>query len=253
MTGVYQAAISNDEAKELIDLCCWDRLFTITVGNGDKKIMEGLIERWWDTTHTFHFLKLEIGFTPLDFTFLTGISIGSGDPPPFNLEAFADYESMMYTYFLHMTPHISENKHQYRGNGINPTYVKEYILQSQARDTTEEGEEIARAFFMWMIGQVFFANSTCVVPIGWLAALLVIEDVGTYDWGSSILARIYRSLDECSRCAPYFSGMWMILEERECQSGQLENVPSFRERKRRSGVWNGMRNATLIPWFRLLK
>ncbi|OVA04823.1 Aminotransferase-like [Macleaya cordata] len=82
----------------------------------------------------------------------------------------------------------------------------------QKRDTSEEGEEIARAFIMWMIVHVFFANYSSTVHSGWLSALIDLRFVGSYDWGESILARIDRSLDKCSRCIENFSGMWFLLE-----------------------------------------
>ncbi|KAF6136663.1 hypothetical protein GIB67_016119 [Kingdonia uniflora] len=39
-----------------------------------------MVERWWPNTHTFHLPYGELGITPKDFTVLTGIGIGIGEP-----------------------------------------------------------------------------------------------------------------------------------------------------------------------------
>ncbi|KAF9624295.1 hypothetical protein IFM89_009203 [Coptis chinensis] len=44
----------------------------------DKALTYALVERWWDTTHSFHFPCGEATITPLDFSMLTGLSIGRG-------------------------------------------------------------------------------------------------------------------------------------------------------------------------------
>ncbi|KAF9620318.1 hypothetical protein IFM89_011053 [Coptis chinensis] len=44
----------------------------------DKALIYSLVERWWDTTHSFHFPWGEATITPLDFTMFTGLSIGRG-------------------------------------------------------------------------------------------------------------------------------------------------------------------------------
>ncbi|KAL7168350.1 hypothetical protein ACSBR2_038734 [Camellia fascicularis] len=44
-----------------------------------------LVERWWDTTNSFHFFSTgEMTLTPYDFSMLTGLRVGVGDPIPFN-------------------------------------------------------------------------------------------------------------------------------------------------------------------------
>lgn len=58
--------------KAEIDKSGWHLLLDVTMPKSDNKFVEALITRWWDTTHTFHLPKVEIGITPLDFTLLTG-------------------------------------------------------------------------------------------------------------------------------------------------------------------------------------
>ncbi|KAL7176312.1 hypothetical protein ACSBR2_029789 [Camellia fascicularis] len=44
-----------------------------------------LVERWWDTTDSFHFSSIgEVTLTPYDFAMLTGLRVGVGGPIPFH-------------------------------------------------------------------------------------------------------------------------------------------------------------------------
>lgn len=40
--------------------------------NSDRQLTQAMVERWWPTTHTFHFNSFELGLTPLDFFMITG-------------------------------------------------------------------------------------------------------------------------------------------------------------------------------------
>ncbi|KAF6169181.1 hypothetical protein GIB67_013611 [Kingdonia uniflora] len=57
---------------------------SINAGNSDNRLIHALVERWWLSTHTFHFPYGELGFTPLNFVMLTGISFGRGRELPYD-------------------------------------------------------------------------------------------------------------------------------------------------------------------------
>ncbi|KAF6140256.1 hypothetical protein GIB67_000304 [Kingdonia uniflora] len=65
-------------------------VFDCKIGNGDSQVILAMIERWWPTTHTFHLPCGELGITPRDFTVITGIGIGTGEPMEFD-ESSTDY------------------------------------------------------------------------------------------------------------------------------------------------------------------
>ena len=51
-----------------------------------RPLLAALVERWWDTTDSFHLSAIgEMTMTPFDFSLLTGIGIG-GDPIPYNTD-----------------------------------------------------------------------------------------------------------------------------------------------------------------------
>jgi hypothetical protein len=74
-------------------------------------------------------------------------------------------------------------------------------------------ERIARAFFLFFLGEFLFPNAASLVGSGWLAALEDLSQVGKYDWGGSAVALMYLSLDACSRRQiKSFNGPWQVLE-----------------------------------------
>jgi len=62
----YERCSRITRVKLLIDQALWHRFFKIETGKSSKRLVEALVERWWDTTHTFHLPCGELGFTPLD-------------------------------------------------------------------------------------------------------------------------------------------------------------------------------------------
>lgn len=51
----------------------WMKFFCVgRLTNTDRQLTQAMVERWWPTTHTFHFNTFELGLTPLDFFMITG-------------------------------------------------------------------------------------------------------------------------------------------------------------------------------------
>ena len=42
-------------------------------GSASSILVQTLVERWWDTTHTFHIADREMMVTPYDFHWMTGL------------------------------------------------------------------------------------------------------------------------------------------------------------------------------------
>ncbi|KAF6164185.1 hypothetical protein GIB67_010155 [Kingdonia uniflora] len=70
--------------KKLVDSMGFADFCSINTGNSDNRLIHALVERWWPSTHTFHFPCGDLGFTPLDFVMLTGISFGRGRKLPYD-------------------------------------------------------------------------------------------------------------------------------------------------------------------------
>ena len=74
-SALYNRLTVNPEVQMLLENTGLCVLFKRKMPNFDRTVVEACYRRWWDTTHTFHLSTCEIGFTPLDFTMLTGTHI----------------------------------------------------------------------------------------------------------------------------------------------------------------------------------
>lgn len=64
----------------------WCRLRAF-LPRAEPLLYETLVERWWDTTNSFHFSSIgKLALTPYDFLMFTGLRVGVGDPIPFDLD-----------------------------------------------------------------------------------------------------------------------------------------------------------------------
>ncbi|KAF6161845.1 hypothetical protein GIB67_001143 [Kingdonia uniflora] len=80
----YRWIVVYPTLKKLVDGMGFADFCSINAGNSDNRLIHALVERWWPSTHTFHFPCGELGFTPLDFVMLTGISFGRGRELPYD-------------------------------------------------------------------------------------------------------------------------------------------------------------------------
>ncbi|KAF6169014.1 hypothetical protein GIB67_038511 [Kingdonia uniflora] len=147
--------------KKLVDGMGFADFCSINAGNSDNRLIHALMERWWPSTHTFHFPCGELGFTPLDFVMLTGISFGRGRELPYD-ERYSKLEEAEK-----MFPGITSSDMRY----------------------------------------------------GYLAALTDYDIIGAsgFDWGTPIMAALYRGLNEVSVLKPgkvkkSITGFYVVLE-----------------------------------------
>ncbi|KAI3924322.1 hypothetical protein MKW98_032523, partial [Papaver atlanticum] len=74
--------------KYIIERAGWDCLLTMNIRETSHSLIDYIVERFWDTTNTFHFPFGEMGFTPLDWVMLTGLSIGVGADIPYDSKKY---------------------------------------------------------------------------------------------------------------------------------------------------------------------
>lgn len=149
--------------------------------------VEALVERWWDTMYIFYLPCGELGFTPLDWIMLTGLSIGVGDPPPYNDE---------YTLKVAKALFFSDiSDFDWKSKRIRWSFLK-YFFANQLEAVLVDDiitERIVRAFFLFFLGEFLFPNNVSVVIFGWLAVFDDLDRVTTSDWGSLSVALMYVS------------------------------------------------------------
>ncbi|KAF6172688.1 hypothetical protein GIB67_042011 [Kingdonia uniflora] len=189
----YQWIARYSTLKKLVDDMGFEEFCSIKAGNSDSRLIHAIVERWWPSTHTFHFPCGKLGFTPLDFVMLTGFKFGLGRELPYD-EMYSKLEEAEKIFpgiintdirFDNITlAHLKTWKEP-----LNP-HLNNYDLQMDI--------VYARAFIAYMIGNLFFSNDSISLRVGYPAALTDYDIIGvsSFDWGTPIMTALYRRLDE---------------------------------------------------------
>ncbi|KAF6168462.1 hypothetical protein GIB67_005014 [Kingdonia uniflora] len=189
----YRWIVVYPTLKKLVDDMGFEKFCSINAGNSNNRLIHALVEQWWPSTHTFHFPCEELGFTPLDFAMLTGISFGRGHELSYD-ERYSKLEEAEK-----MFPGITISDIRY-GN-ITFSYLKSWKEPLNPRLHNYDSEidiVYARAFIVYMMGNLFFSNGVISLRAGYLAALTDYDILGTsgFEWGTPIIAILYWGLDE---------------------------------------------------------
>ncbi|KAL7258257.1 hypothetical protein ACSBR1_004389 [Camellia fascicularis] len=97
----------------------------------NRPLLGTLVERWWDTTNSFHFpTTRKMTMTPYDFTMITSLGVG-GDPIPFDID-MGEWEAA-WVELLGARPPI------YRTNMVKYSWFAEQFRGSEP-ETIEEME-----------------------------------------------------------------------------------------------------------------
>lgn len=98
------------DAKDAVALTGFESLVLgFRLPKAELGLTTTLVERWSDTTNTFHFPKArEMTITPSDFALLTGLRVGS-DPLP--LDSRIHERKGALQYLLGKTLDVSESRH----------------------------------------------------------------------------------------------------------------------------------------------
>jgi hypothetical protein len=187
------------------------RLLTVT--RTDRRLIRALVERWWDTTNTFHFRFGEMTITPLDFAAITGLRVG-GEPIPFDSELYLDTAAVEH--YLGRRP-----------GGIEPgvRYTVLVDFWDHEPGSEEETRQMARAYLLYLFGASLFPNRQGVVHLGWLPALESLETAGRFDWGGAGLCTVYCFLGcVCRGVGTSLGGYWRVLEVKFCLPFSFEAI-----------------------------
>ncbi|KAI8547454.1 hypothetical protein RHMOL_Rhmol07G0197100 [Rhododendron molle] len=170
----------------------------------DWSLMTSLVERWWDTTNTFHFPSAgEMTITPGDFSLLTGLRVGG---IPLRVDPRVWERAGALEWFLGKVPPLHSRGHIDLA-WLSKTFMKTDIL------TQVSVEQLVRAFLLYVLGQTLFANKDSSVHTQFLVLLQHLEAIREFDWGASALATLYGNPGACSRDkSPILGGHYRVLE-----------------------------------------
>lgn len=170
----------------------------------DNALIQALAEKWWDTTHTFHFDKFgEMTLTPKDFSAITGISIG-GKVLNLDKNIHRNYDELQRL--------LGEPITGFRGRSIHVHCLSEAYRGLKCKETDKQ-DIIVHAFLLALLGSTIFSRGDSQVHLYYLASLTQIEKVSEYNWGGAGLAFMYEQMDDlCRDNTQTIGGLWRAWE-----------------------------------------
>ncbi|ONI09437.1 hypothetical protein PRUPE_5G238200 [Prunus persica] len=178
---------------------------------GDRPLLVALAERWWDTTHTFHFDEVgEMTMTPTDFSAITGLRVG-GKRLQYDFEMYKNKNKVVKLFGKPIADLLAGERRVPYDSLCTPYWNK------HPKDD-KEADQIARAFILCLIGSSFLNDKSHYVSMHYAPSLEKVSDIGNYDWGGAALACLYRSMDSCSRGrSASMGGYWRAWEVWACE------------------------------------
>ncbi|KAF6148536.1 hypothetical protein GIB67_042495 [Kingdonia uniflora] len=206
---IYLTLIKVPHLKQRLKATNLISVFDFKIGNGDNQVVLTMVERWWPTAHTFYLPCGELGITPRDFTVLTGIGIGTGDPMIFE-DFYTEYSNAL-TIFPNM-----ESK-DYGKGCVSFAHLKTYLDHTRVNiNDKANAKTIFKAFMLLYFGGVLFGNSKSWARLELIGSIAIIDNkTYTIDFGSAILGHLYYCLDQTSKqeyhCYEYYQMSHHIL------------------------------------------
>lgn len=153
----------------------------------DKALITALVERWRPETHSFHLASGEITVTLQDVAMLLALPI---DGLPVCSTTDHDYGQVV----LDCLGHDARGPAMPGKSFLHYKWLKKhfYELPEDADDLTVERH--VRAYILSLLCGVLFPDGTGRMSLIYLPLIADLSRVGTYSWGSAVLAFLYRSL-----------------------------------------------------------
>ena len=130
----------------------------------DLQLLLALIECFWDTTYTFHFLGIrEVMLTPFDFSVITGLRLGG--------KRILVNDSFTSTELKKLLGVVAS---KIRSNNVPLSWLYESIPQCE---TVAKG---ARLFMLLFIGNFLCPDLDSTVNLHYLGSLRKIEQIWNY-------------------------------------------------------------------------
>ncbi|KAF6173084.1 hypothetical protein GIB67_036060, partial [Kingdonia uniflora] len=178
--------------KKLVDDIGFEEFCSINAGNSNNRLIHVLMERGRELPYDERYSKLEEAEKM--FPGITSSDI-RGRELPYD-ERYSKLEEAEK-----MFPGITSSDIRY--DNITLSYLKKWKepLNPRLHNYDSQMDIVyARAFIAYMMGNLFFSNGVTSLRAGYLAALTDYDIIGAsgFNWGTLIMAALYRGLDEVS-------------------------------------------------------
>ena len=159
--------------RDLVDLAGFGPFCTgLSRCPARRTLMAALVERWWDTTNSFHFSATgDMTMTPFDFAVLTGLDVG-GWSIPYD-EDMGEVEAA-WMYLLGARPPVDRVSGRVRYTWFSSHFRRAEMVP----ETPVETEQYARGFLMFLFGTTLFADRGNTIGLYLLSALVDLSQVG---------------------------------------------------------------------------
>ncbi|KAJ4952930.1 hypothetical protein NE237_029762 [Protea cynaroides] len=192
-------------AAVLIEKAGFKYFLSIKPRNPNRQHLSALMERWWGDTNTFHFPQLEMGITPSEFCFYTGLRVG-GKPMPWN-KHFGPDDLAEVAFWLNREPDAVTSY-----MNVPCSWLLDTFGNIDLRVAPELVESTVRAFLLYLFGQTLFSNANGFVNLSLLIPLRNLETAGEYDWGAAAMAYLFQHMRFFTRVHTPLKGFWQVLE-----------------------------------------
>ena len=147
-------------------------------GRTDYQPLHVLMERWSDTTHTFHLPCGEFTLDPISFAAITKVAC-AGDPIPFDtgLHKMTTDRVAYIERLLGMVPDMN-GTHTIKVDSIRSFYTRERV---EAATSGAEIDQVIRTFLVYLLGTTLFVDTTSYIDLMFLMPLRDLDLVSTFD------------------------------------------------------------------------
>ena len=161
-----------------------------------RTAIAALVERWSETTHTFHLPMGELTITPSDVVAITGLP-WTGTVIEFDV--FCDRfpnDSATKARIRELLGDFSAT----RGDRMHYSHLRGFWA-GQTDLAGPRLDQFTRSFVITLLSTVFFPISSSRVHYGLLEVLADVDGIRRLNWPRAILGQLYYGLDVCARCA----------------------------------------------------
>ena len=199
----------NDAARDKINKAGFEHLISgLSIYGVEKGLIQSLAERWWDTTHTFHFEHVgEMTMTPTDFSAITGLRVSGKPLVTTDKKSYKDKDLRIALLGYQIA--------EWEEDCVSVEWLYATYSYMECKDE-KDVLIMVRAFLLALIGCAMFSNERKEVDLKYLSFLGDVDHVNDWNWGAAALAYQYNQMDLlCRGNTKCIGGLWRAWEVSE--------------------------------------